>query len=214
MLTALRNTPDANAILPFVRLFYGSPSEFAPKACCRQSVANQGDPLVPALFAPWPRPACYMHADLVPDGSVGSFATTHQPCHTAFLLQRLEQHLLSHAHIQFNAARTRVWNAARIRPAGPPPQPNCMPDHVGLVTGSAQTSSLRRTLATSQRSTALCASFFPDLHVASLFRVCRASPRAQSMLRAVPPVGRVHTALPTCPCALIQLFVVFSCSGV
>ena len=28
MLTALRDTPDANAILPFVRLFYGSPSEF------------------------------------------------------------------------------------------------------------------------------------------------------------------------------------------
>ncbi|CAE7740103.1 unnamed protein product [Symbiodinium sp. CCMP2592] len=58
MLTAFRNASNANAILPFVRLFHGSPSEFVwtdsasnPHRVLQAEGGEQGDLLMPALFA-------------------------------------------------------------------------------------------------------------------------------------------------------------------
>jgi len=58
MLGALRNTPDAASVLPFVRLFYGQPSTFLWRddagvvhRIVQAEGGEQGDPLMPALFA-------------------------------------------------------------------------------------------------------------------------------------------------------------------
>ena len=74
MLTALRDTPDANAILPFVRLFYGSPSEFVWTDAANTSsfvwqqgtttrhiyqLTNKGTPLNLALFCLGLQPALH-----------------------------------------------------------------------------------------------------------------------------------------------------------
>ena len=58
MLQALRNTPDAAAILPVVTLFYGQPSAFLWQddagpvhRIVQAKGGEQGDPLMPVLFA-------------------------------------------------------------------------------------------------------------------------------------------------------------------
>ena len=58
MLQALRNTGDAAAVLPFVRLFYGQPSTFlwqddagSVHSIAQAEGGEQGDPLMQALFA-------------------------------------------------------------------------------------------------------------------------------------------------------------------
>ena len=81
MLTALRDTPNANAMLPFVRFFYGSPSEFVwtdaannPHSILQAEGGEQGDPLMPALFALRVAPALRaMQTDLLPSESVRAF---------------------------------------------------------------------------------------------------------------------------------------------
>ena len=57
-LEALRHVPKASSILPFVRLFYGSASEFVwiddagiPHSILQAEGGEQGGPLMPALFA-------------------------------------------------------------------------------------------------------------------------------------------------------------------
>eukprot|EP00439_Symbiodinium_sp_Y106_P062335 s3397_g9.t1 len=205
MLTALRDTPDANAILPFVRLFYGSPSEFAEGG-------EQGDPLMPALFALGVAPALRaVQADLLPHESVRAFLDdtylTSQPCRTAFLLQRLEHHLFAHAHIQLNAAKTRVWNAAGIRPAGLPLPPHPAPDHVPIWVGDTGLPAYQQglkvlgtplgtdefvaaqlhTLSAQHRPLLELLPTLPDLQDAWLLLLYCANPRAQYIPRAGPP---------------------------
>ena len=58
MLDRLRRLPAASSILPFVRLFYGTPSAYVWKDAARQTHivsqsegGEQGDPLMPVLFA-------------------------------------------------------------------------------------------------------------------------------------------------------------------
>ena len=67
MLEALRHVPGASSILPFVRLFYGSASEFVwiddagiPHSILQAEGGEQGDPPHACIVCPWPcpGPAC------------------------------------------------------------------------------------------------------------------------------------------------------------
>ena len=138
--------------------FYGSPSEFVwtdaannPHSILQAEGGEQGDPLMPALFALGVAPALRaMQTDLLPSESVRAFLDdtylTSQPCRTAFLLQRLEHHLFSHAHIRLNAAKTRVWNAGGIPPAGLPPSPDPESEHVHIWVGDTNLPAYQQSL--------------------------------------------------------------------
>eukprot|EP00439_Symbiodinium_sp_Y106_P032147 s3071_g3.t2 len=183
MLTALRETPDANAILPFVRLFYGSPSEFVwtdaannPHSILQAEGGEQGDPLMPALFALRVAPALRaMQTDLLPSESVRAFLD--------------DTYLTS------------------IPPAGLPPSPDPESEHVHIWVGDtnlpAYQQSLKvlgtplgtdefvaahlHTLSAQHRTFLQLLPTLPDLQVAWLLLLYCASPRAQYILRAVPP---------------------------
>jgi len=58
MLCEFQHTPEACAMLPFVRVFYGAPCTFVwtddegvTHLVCQAEGGEQGDPLMPALFA-------------------------------------------------------------------------------------------------------------------------------------------------------------------
>ena len=58
MLQALRDTPDACRVLPYVRLWYSTPSTYVwidgnncPHRVTQAEGGEQGDPLMPALFS-------------------------------------------------------------------------------------------------------------------------------------------------------------------
>ncbi|CAE7358847.1 unnamed protein product, partial [Symbiodinium sp. CCMP2456] len=114
MLTELRNTPGAAAMLPFVRLFYGRPSSFvwsdddgATHRVSQAEGGEQGDPLMPALFALGLAPALRsFQAELLPGERVRAFLddiyVTTFPARTACVLSRLEHHLFTSLHIRLH----------------------------------------------------------------------------------------------------------------
>ena len=117
MLQALRNTPDAAAILPVVRLFYGQPSAFlwqddagTVHRIVQAKGGEQIDPLMPALFALGVAPALEaVQAEMLPNERVRAFlddvyVTSHPP-RVAHLLAWLQHHLF--AHIRLNPTKTR-----------------------------------------------------------------------------------------------------------
>jgi len=127
MLTELRNTPGAAAMLPFARLFYGRPSSFvwsdddgATHLVSQAEGGEQGDPLMPALFALGLAPALRsFQAELLPGERVRAFLddiyVTTLPARTACVLSRLEHHLFTSLHIRPHAGKTRVWNSGCCR---------------------------------------------------------------------------------------------------
>ena len=135
MLQGLRDLPGANSILPFVRLFYGRSSTFVwtddrqvPHRITQAEGGEQGDPLMPALFALGAAPAlAALQRELRAGERVRAFLddvyVTSQPDRVAPLYARLEHHLFAHARIRLNAAKTRVWNAGGVAPAGLPSPP-------------------------------------------------------------------------------------------
>eukprot|EP00439_Symbiodinium_sp_Y106_P016235 s10655_g2.t1 len=81
MLRALRHTPDAANVLPFVRLFYGQPSTFLWRndagvvhRIVQAEGGEQGDPLMPVLFALGIAPAlAALQAEMHPAERVRAF---------------------------------------------------------------------------------------------------------------------------------------------
>ena len=87
MLSALREVPQASALLPFVRLWYARESAYVWAAgsqahrITQAEGGEQGDPLMPALFALAFAPALRdLHADLRPDEQALAFL------HDAYIL--------------------------------------------------------------------------------------------------------------------------------
>ena len=84
---------------------------------------EQGDPLMPALFASAFAPARRdLHADLRPDEQALAFlddAYILAPPHRALqLYHRFEGHTMHRAHLRLNPGKTRVWNSAGVHPHG------------------------------------------------------------------------------------------------
>ena len=117
---------------PFVRLFYGAPFFFV---WTDDEGGEQGDPLMPALFALALAPALRsFQEELHPGEQVRAFvddSVTTSPARIASVLSRLEHHLFASLHIRLHAGKTRVWNSAGVRPPHLPPPPEGSATWVG-----------------------------------------------------------------------------------
>ena len=214
MLRALRNTPDAASVLPFVRLFYGQPSTFLWRddagvvhRIVQAEGGEQGDPLMPALFALGIAPAlAALQAEMHTAERVRAFLddvyVTSPPPRVAHLLGRLQHHLFAQAHIQLNPSKTRVWNAAGVRPASLPAPAGAQPwvgdpelpaaerglRVLGTPLGTPEYVAAQLDTLTTQHGRLLARlPDVPDLQVAWLLLLYCALPRAQYVLRVLPP---------------------------
>jgi hypothetical protein len=130
MLHGLMQLPDASKALPFVRMFYGQPSEYLwyddqgeVHSVFQAEGGEQGDPLMPALYALGQHPALQaVQVSLRPGEHLFAFLDDvyaicaperARPIFDALALQLQEQ-----CGISINLGKTRVWNAGGLRPAG------------------------------------------------------------------------------------------------
>jgi len=128
MLQGLREVPEANRCLPFVNMFYAGPSQYIWHSATGEAHiisqaegGEQGDPLMPALFSLGQRSALRTIQDqLLPNESLLAFLddlyVVVPPHRVRPVYDVLAHTLQSHARIQLNRGKTRVWNAAGIPP--------------------------------------------------------------------------------------------------
>ena len=169
---------------------------------------EQGDPLMPALFALAFAPALRdLHADLRPDEQALAFlddAYILAPPHRVLeLYQRFERHALHRAQLRLNPGKTRVWNSAGVHPVG---VDSLAPDSDVWVGNRALDSAQRgfvalgvpfgtpefiaaflETLLAKQRTLLDRLLLLADTQVAWLLLCFCAAPRAQYALRTLPP---------------------------
>jgi hypothetical protein len=131
MLVGLANVPEASATLPFVRLFYGQPSEYlwydssgATHVVTQAEGGEQGDPLMPALYALGQHPALEaVRPQLLPGEPLFAFLddvyVLCKPERTRHLFDALATALWEHSRVRVNLGKTRCCNAAGEEP------PNC-----------------------------------------------------------------------------------------
>ena len=91
--------------------------------CCKQKAGEQGDPLMPALFALATHQALVaLQPELRPEERSLAFLDdlhlTAQPDRIQPLFQAAPRCLYERARISLNHAKTRVWNAAAVEPPG------------------------------------------------------------------------------------------------
>ena len=182
ILHGLQRDAGLHPLLPFVRQFYSTPSEYiwydasgTAHRMLQHEGGEQGDPLLPGLFAAAVAPALHQtHQALQPGEAVLAYLDdVYLLCpaaRTRPLYERLQQALQQEANVSLNHGKTRIWNADGTPPPGwPEPAPNTPP--FGLVTGpspwsskgssflarpSARTSISRPTCQLSARTTTDC----------------------------------------------------------
>ena len=126
MLRGLSRVPGASACLPFVRQFYTAPSRFVwhnaagrPHAVDQAEGGEQGDPLMPALYALGQHPALVELQRHLRPGEL-AFAYLDDiygivpSARARVVFDLLSQHLFRHARIQVHQGRTKAWNAAGL----------------------------------------------------------------------------------------------------
>ena len=130
MLSALADRPELAGLLPYVALFYSSPSvyifydEQGRAHEVRQGEGGeQGDPLMPCLFALGQHKALLeVRARLHPSDTLYAFLddiyVTGPPDHTASQFGHVREALARHANIQVHLGKTRAWNSAGEEPPG------------------------------------------------------------------------------------------------
>ena len=142
--TASSGTPGLHPLLPFVRQFYSTPSEYiwydasgTAHRILQHEGGEQGDPLMPGLFAAAVAPALHQtHQALQPGEAVLAYLDdVYLLCpaaRTRPLYERLQQALQQEANVSLNHGKTRIWNADGTPPPGwPEPAPNTPPIWVG-----------------------------------------------------------------------------------
>ena len=217
MLEALRSRPELEPLLPFARQFYGAASCYvwtddagADHEVLQAEGGEQGDPLMPALYALAQHAALADVATaLVPGEAVLAFLDdTYIVCspeRVAPLYGALSDALWARARVQLNQGKTRVWNAAGEEPpnlsAIQPQQGGDVwvgawsspPERQGLVVLGAPLGSaafVRQHLQEKRRQHNTLLQRIPalsDLQSAWLLLVFCASPRANYLLRMLPP---------------------------
>ena len=122
MMCAVQRMPDGETILPFVLQFYGHPSthlwedeEGVVHEIPQGEGGEQGDPLMPSLFALGQHQALEaIQEPLQTSETLMAFLddvyVTTPPERTATVEQSVEVNLWSHARIQVNQGKTQVWN--------------------------------------------------------------------------------------------------------
>ncbi len=130
MLSALSQLPGASATLPFVKMWYGQPSNYLWEDDEGQAHripqgegGEQGDALMPLLYALGQHGALEaIKSRLLPGERLFAFLddlyVAAMPERIVEIYGILEQELWRHARIRINGGKTQVWNRGGARPAG------------------------------------------------------------------------------------------------
>ena len=114
--------------LPFVRMFYGSPSSYSWEDSCgvshtiRQGEGGeQGDALMPLLFALGQHRALVATQSELQDGEFlfrvfGRHLRGVPPDRVGAVYASMQQHLWAHCRIRVHTGKTQVWNREGVRP--------------------------------------------------------------------------------------------------
>ena len=124
----LEKVPDGGEVLPFVLMFYGSPSSYfwedeggVTHSIAQDEGGEQGDPLMPLLFALGQHPALLAtQRRLDPSEKVFAFLddiyTKTEPSRVGVAYTTVQEELFNHCHIRVHTGKTQVWNQGGIRP--------------------------------------------------------------------------------------------------
>ena len=128
MMQGLMRVDGGSEAVPFVRMFYGSPSEYlwedslgVVHTIPQGEGGEQGDPLMPLLFAVGQHQALEAVKGQLSDGDHllayldDTFIVT-QPESTGDSFRSLETELWNRAKIRIHGSKTKIWNRAGIRP--------------------------------------------------------------------------------------------------
>ena len=128
MMEALYTNPDLAPVLPFVRLFYGKDSKYVwydeeglPHEICQGEGSEQGDPLMPALFALGQHSALLQINATLREGEMlfaylDDIFVLCDPDRVAEIFLQVRHALHHAAGIQVNLGKTKVWNGAAVKP--------------------------------------------------------------------------------------------------
>ena len=222
MFEGLRRDNRLAGLIPFVRQFYGQESSYLFYDACGRAHdvlqaegGEQGDPLMPGLFAVAIHPAlvALVATQTALRGGERLYAflddayVTCDPERVHATFVALRQALKSHANIDLNVGKTRVWNAAGEEPPGlsewMPPAQDGSPVWVGDPTLPPELQGIH-VLGTplghdAFRKAALLAKRcqhdslldklpgLPDLQTAWLLLLMCACPRSNYLLRTMQP---------------------------
>ena len=119
-----------DAALPFVRQFYGSPSMYwwtddmgVTHEIWQGEGVEQGDPLMPALYACGQhRALVHVSEDLLDTERLFAFMddiyVSSKPDRTGALHQSLDREMWEHARIRLHQGKTQLWNRGGVAPEG------------------------------------------------------------------------------------------------
>ena len=128
MFAALRHDPKLQALLPFVRQFYGRQSEYYwyddegdLHIVLQGEGGEQGDPLMPALFSIGQHPALVAVQALLKEGEfifayLDDIYVLCDPGRVTEIFMLVVAELKRHAGIDVNLGKTKVWNRANEKP--------------------------------------------------------------------------------------------------
>ena len=128
MMEGLLGMEGGDQILPFVRLFYGSPSTFfwedttgGVHHIFQGEGGEQGDPLMPMLFSLGQHAALVAISERLEDGErllafLDDLYVVSTPERTVAVHNILREELWQHAKISVHNGKTRVWNRGGIVP--------------------------------------------------------------------------------------------------
>ena len=217
MLAGLMHRPSLQPLLPFARQFYASDSTYVWQDAqgdtheIRQAEGGeQGDPLMPALYAIAQHPALAAVNEQLHEGEavfayLDDIYVVAAPERIRELQDLCQRALREHTRIELNRGKTRIWNAGGEEPAnisdlhGQSEEPIwtgdwALPrDRQGLLvlgtplgTDEYVASTLAARSETQQRLLTRIPDV-PDLQAAWLLLHFCAAPRANYLLRNVPP---------------------------
>ena len=128
MLRGLLERPALRPLLPYARQFYAESSSYTwyddaghGHRIQQGEGGEQGDPLMPALYALAQHPAlAELQGQLLPGEAVFAFLddiyVVAEPERVRPLLDALSAALWEHARVRLHAGKTRIWNAAGEEP--------------------------------------------------------------------------------------------------
>ena len=130
MLSALHANESLRSLLPFVRLFYAQQSEYVwyddegkAHSVVQGEGGEQGDPLMPALYALGQHAALQEVSDSLGEGELifaylDDVYVLCDPERVAEIFLLVAEALRRHAGVEVNLGKTKVWNAAGEKPRG------------------------------------------------------------------------------------------------
>ena len=128
MMEALHTNPELASLLPFVRLFHGKDSKCVwydddglSHEICQGEGGEQGDPLMPALYALGQHAALAQVNATLREGEllfayIDDIYVLCDPDRVAEMFVQVRHALFQQAGVQVNLGKTKVWNGAIVKP--------------------------------------------------------------------------------------------------